>query len=89
MAASRGLQPQAGQITIEAVLLLSVFVIVASLVAQYSREAGMLKALVSGPWVHLQGMIENGVWEPAVPGRSKHPNKSTRQQTVRGDGVEQ
>lgn len=85
---ARAFRSQRGQATIEAVLLVAAFVIATSMVANFSRNQGMLKAFVSGPWVQLQGMIENGVWEPAVQGRARHPNKSPRQQTVRGEGTE-
>lgn len=85
----RRLSSRSGQATIEAVLLLTVFVIAATLIANFSKSNGMLKAFVSGPWSHLQGMIESGVWDTPANARDRHPNSRSRQSTVRGDGREQ
>lgn len=80
------LKRNSGQITIEAVLIFALIGIVFILASQYFRGAGLVQAAVAGPWAHLQGMIEAGVWAPPSQARPLHPNNPVRQKTVAGDG---
>ena len=63
-----------GQMTIEAVLLLSIFVAFFTIAQKFIKDQDWFGQLVDGPWILVQGMIENGVWADASTGKSKHPN---------------
>ncbi len=67
-----------GQSAVEAVLLLAVIVSLTVLVAREFKENEIVAGLVSGPWKRLDGMIQNGVWEPADTGNEKHPGRLDR-----------
>lgn len=63
-----------GQMTVEAVLLLTIMVGFFTIVHRRISEKQLLSQIVSGPWSYIQGMIENGVWVPAASGKTMHPN---------------
>ncbi len=63
-----------GQMTVEAVLLLVVFVAFMQVANGTIKEQEFLKKMVSGPWSFLQGMIQNGVWSEGNTGSDIHPN---------------
>lgn len=60
--------------TVEAVLLLVIFVAFVNVVHRTIKEKEILRNMVSGPWSFLQGMIQNGVWAPENTGADVHPN---------------
>lgn len=62
-----------GQMLIETVLMMTVLLLVATLVASQFRENNFIASLVSGPWKNLSGMMQNGVWAPAEAGMAQHP----------------
>ncbi len=68
------LRNQKGQMTIEAVLLLVVFVATFKVAQQSIKDKNFLSNMVSGPWTFVQGMIQNGVWAPGDTGNTIHPN---------------
>lgn len=68
------LRNSSGQMTIEAVLLLSIFVAFFTIAQRMIKEQDWFGQLINGPWILVQGMIENGVWEPAATGKNQHPN---------------
>jgi hypothetical protein len=68
------LRNQKGQMTIEAVLLLVIFVAMFKMVQQSIKDKNFLSNMVSGPWTYVQGMIQNGVWAPGDAGAATHPN---------------
>lgn len=74
-----------GQITVEAVLILSIFISVAMAGTQLMRDQQFLTRLVEGPWQYMSGMIENGYWAPPQLGRTKHPNQANRHGSPEGD----
>jgi hypothetical protein len=63
-----------GQMTVEAVLLLVIFVAVFTVVHKAISKQEWLNKIVSGPWSYVAGMIENGVWMPAENSKTYHPN---------------
>lgn len=63
-----------GQMTVEAVLLLVIFVAFVNVAHRTIKEKEVLRNMVSGPWSFLQGMIQNGVWAPENTGSDVHPN---------------
>ena len=67
-----------GQTVVEAVLLLALFVILATVVSRQFNENQLVAQLVSGPWDRLNGMIQNGVWAPPSESDAVHPNHLKR-----------
>ena len=63
-----------GQMTVEAVLLLVIALAFAKVGTGAIKEQDFLRKMVSGPWMYLQGMIQNGVWSEANSGSDIHPN---------------
>ena len=74
-----------GQLTVEAVVILSVLVSVMFAGSRALREKRILASLVQQPWSYVAGMIENGMWQPTAQGRNKHPNHITRHGSPQGD----
>lgn len=74
-----------GQITIEAVLVLTILMSTAFASLQVFKDSNYLSKMVEGPWQHLAGMIENGMWGPPQQGKGKHPNHVTRHGSPQGD----
>ncbi len=76
------LDPEAGQITVEIVLMLVVTVGIILAVSTAARKNQWLADLVSGPWNDLASIIQNGV--PLAPGQtvmqmaSEHPESWSR-----------
>ena len=76
---------QRGQMTIETMLLITIFLIVALTVQNRMIQQGWAKQLVEGPWTRVQGMIENGVWMAPAAGKKFHPSAFGRHGSLRGD----
>ncbi|MBY0314100.1 MAG: hypothetical protein K2Q26_01185 [Bdellovibrionales bacterium] len=77
------LRNQKGQMTIEAVLLLVIFVGIFLVTQRIFKEKNYLSQIVSGPWSYMRGMVESGVWMDAESARSKHPNRFSRRASPR------
>ncbi len=67
-----------GQVMVEAVLLITLFVALWSVFSKYAKEKKWFESLVNGPWLSMSGVIENGVWENPKKSRTKHPNNFNR-----------
>lgn len=81
------LRSERGQMMTEAVLILVVLMGFTLLVSRYFREKEILKELISGPWVSLAGVLQNGVWLPRDKGTISHPNGHTRHITIQGESA--
>lgn len=68
---------ESGQVTIEAVLLITIFVAVFTVVNRQVKNQDWFGQMVNGPWPVVQGMIENGVWAEPQAGLPNHPNQFT------------
>ncbi len=79
------LSNQGGQLIIEAVLIIVMFVAFTGLVTNYFKSNEVLRQLISGPWVNLAGMLQNGVWAPASTGAAIHPNAHGRHVVITGE----
>jgi len=79
---------QGGQLLIEAVLLLFLFVTITMGLVRTFKSQKLLSVRISGPWDYVAGMIENGVWKTGAQGKSDHPNFNDRQITVKGEAVQ-
>ena len=65
---------QRGQVTTEMILMLVVFMAVASIVTAAFKEGNFVATVVSGPWRAIAGMAENGVWAAPASSLKQHPN---------------
>jgi hypothetical protein len=67
---------QSGQILVEAVLLLVVFVSVMLLVTGQLKKMDYISGLTLSPWEKVSGMVECGVWAACgvqASGKGLHP----------------
>ena len=76
---------QSGQAVVEAVILMIIFVGFLSFAVRQFQDQALLERLVQGPWLHLAGMIESGVWAEKNTARRLHPNHIGRHVTFEGD----
>lgn len=67
-----------GQMTIEAILLLTIFIGIFLLAQKTFKSKKYISQMVEGPWSYVQGMIEDGVWLSASNSKSKNPNLFNR-----------
>ncbi|MGE0632995.1 MAG: hypothetical protein AB7O96_11340 [Pseudobdellovibrionaceae bacterium] len=79
------LKNQKGQLVVEAVLLVVVMVALFGFFSNWMRNQEFTKKMISGPWLLLSGMIENGVWLPPEKARALHPNNLERNISHEGD----
>lgn len=83
-----GIHGQGGQAVTEAVMILVLLMGFTFVVANYFKSQEVLKTLIQGPFQHLAGMMQNGVWAPPEVGAAKHPSSHDRHITVQGDPVQ-
>jgi len=69
----------------EAVLILVMLFGITFMVANYFKDNEILKTMITGPWVHLAGMMQNGVWAPPQVGAAIHPNGHVRHIVISGE----
>ena len=81
-------QNERGQLTIEAILLMSILVSISIYVSRYARAEQLVAKVVEGPWLPIRGMIENGVWETGAKAKGHHPSMRIRHSSNQGDKVE-
>lgn len=78
---------QRGQQVTEAILIMVVFIGFSTLVGRYFKDKEILKQLITGPWVNLAGMLQNGVWQPLERGAVSHPNGHGRHISIQGESA--
>lgn len=76
---------ESGQLTVEAVLILAIFVSVTVAGTRTLRDNQILAQLVQSPWSYIAGMIENSQWAPPQQGQRRHPHHIHRHGTPQGD----
>jgi hypothetical protein len=79
------LAAQGGQMIVEAVLIIVLLFGITFMVANYFKDKEVLKTLITGPWTHLAGMLQNGVWAPPAVGAAVHPNGHIRHIVITGE----
>ena len=79
---------QAGQMVIEMVLLMIVFTAITTSIAASFKENEVVKTLVSGPWLVLSGLLQNGAWESPQNSMALHPNNNRRRTSVDGENFQ-
>ena len=83
---SQPLRNQRGQLVLEAILLMVVFMGITTLLTGYLRDHRVAAKLVSEPWAKLSGMIECGVWQPCAGGKGLHPGTTDRFLSLKPEG---
>jgi hypothetical protein len=78
---------QRGQAVTESVLIIVLLFGFTFAVASYFRNEEVLKKLITGPFVSLAGMLQNGIWAPADKGAASHPTHHFRHIVNTGDKV--
>ncbi len=73
-------QNESGQSIVEAVLLMFVFLIIATLVSSQLKENGIAARLIQTPWEKLDNMIRYGTWTTENP-EEHHPAHSEKHST--------
>lgn len=79
------IRSQGGQLIVEAVLIIVMMMGITMLTANYFKNSEVLKQLITGPWAHLSGMLQNGVWAPPGAGALSHPNGHERHVVITGE----
>ena len=80
-----------GQASVEMVLLLSIFLFVATFISTVLRESEVAERIIGRPWKVVSGMIESGTWEENAS-NDQHPfhpvTSSGRHLSVKGQNVQ-
>ncbi len=63
-----------GQATVEAILLLTIFLAVSMSISQSFEKNNYFAMIIEGPWDFVDGMIQNGVWKKAAQSENLNPN---------------
>lgn len=74
-----------GQMTVEAVLIVTLFVTLAIMAKQMLNEKKILSAMIDKPWSYIAGMVESGVWMPSDQAKLEHPNYLKRHGSPEGE----
>ena len=78
---------EAGQMTIEMILIMILLISVALSLSNFAKDRGFAASMVEGPWTVVQGMIESGVWKKAPDAKNYHPNLLSRHASERGNAL--
>lgn len=76
---------EAGQMTIEMILIMVALLGVAMGFSNYARSNRLMASFIEEPWFVVQGMIESGVWKKAKDAKAYHPNLKKRHGTAEGE----
>lgn len=79
------LSNQQGQMTIEMLLIATLFLVAVLAISKTFQEKNLLASVVEGPQSYVIGMAENGVWMPSSKANTKHPNLHERHMSLEGD----
>lgn len=79
----KGENKQSGQMTIEMMLLMTIFLAGSIFVLNQMKSQQTLASFVEGPWIPLKGMIEDGEW--SKDSKELHPNLINRHASYFGD----
>lgn len=82
-----GFGNERGQLTIEAILIMTVLLTITISFSKYARDNGLVANLVEGPWLPIQGMIEDGVWQSPKKGKFNHPSQKKRHSSNQGETI--
>lgn len=71
-----------GQFVIEAVLLLSIALMLMLGLKKWANDSQIFANIFTQPWGKISGMIENGVWGDPRSTRSLHPHNPNKVATL-------
>lgn len=74
-----------GQFVIEAVLLLSIGVMMLMALKNWADQSQIFANIMTKPWAKISGMIENGAWGTPASTRSYHPHNHEKVATLKQD----
>jgi hypothetical protein len=80
------LRSQAGQVSVEYIMITVVLVGLALSVKKFIISENMLGNFVQKPWDMVAGMIETGVWGEPNKVRPMHPGHIARHNSLAGEG---
>lgn len=73
-----------GQQTLEAILLLVVFLAMSLAFSRSFQSRNLFARVISDPWDWIAGMTESGVWAKSSAARDLHPTHLDRHWSPRG-----
>ena len=89
MTSTQILRKNSGQVMVESLLMLVLFVAIATFVMKQVRSNEWFASMLSKPWTAVSIMIENGVWDTNLQSaRAKNPTQFARVVSFKGE-VEQ
>ena len=68
---------QSGQLILEAVLLMVIFVGVVMAIKNQFSEKNLIGALAAGPWASISKMMSDGTWDKTKSEGESHPLTQT------------
>lgn len=71
-----------GQFVIEAVLLLSIGLMLFMALKKWAADSQIFANILTKPWIKISGMIENGSWGDPRSTQSRHPHNPDKVATV-------
>lgn len=75
-------QKSKGQFVIEAVLLLSIGLMLLMGLKKWAEDSQIFANIFTKPWIKISGMIENGAWGDPNTTRLKHPHNPEKVATL-------
>ncbi len=75
---------QKGQIFVEMVLILALFVGLTYIVLNVFKQKKPFVAFVTTPWQIIGGMMESGNWQKLDEAKQNHPNRWKRMYSLQG-----
>ena len=71
-----------GQLAIEAVLLLTIGLMLMLSLKNWAQESQIFANIFTKPWAKISGMIENGAWGDPATTRKYHPHNPEKVATL-------
>ena len=78
------LKNQSGQMILETILILTILMAITITTASQLKKNETFAKMMSGPWLKLSGMIQNGVWMEPSKSNAYHPSQSSRAASLVG-----
>ncbi len=76
---------QSGQFIVEAILIMVMLFAVVLAIANAFKSQSLFAQVVSAPWQHMSGMIQNGVWATREQSMTLHPSNHSRHRVLKGE----
>jgi hypothetical protein len=76
---------QSGQMVTEAILIIVILMAVTFTAANYFKSNELLKQVITGPWLLLAGMLEDGEWGAPAQTQINNPIAQSRHIVILGE----